>query len=78
MKLDIEGRSVRAYQRLYEGESTFVVLNWNAAPVSSNRADVDRFLGETSHFWRSWIDGGQFPDHPWREFLQRSALTLKG
>jgi len=78
MRLDIEGRSVRARQRLYEGESTFVVLNWSDTPASSNRADVDRYLGETSHFWRNWIAGGRFPDHPWREFLQRSALTLKG
>ena len=25
-----------------------------------------------------WLDHGQFPDHPWRTHLQRSALTLKG
>jgi GH15 family glucan-1,4-alpha-glucosidase len=24
-----------------------------------------------------WLDSGRFPDHPWREQLQRSALTLK-
>jgi GH15 family glucan-1,4-alpha-glucosidase len=24
------------------------------------------------------LDRGDFPDHPWRSFLQRSALTLKG
>ena len=34
-------------------------------------------LDETGRFWRGWIDGGRFPDHPWREQLQRSALTLK-
>jgi GH15 family glucan-1,4-alpha-glucosidase len=27
---------------------------------------------------RGWVDGGHFPDHPWREPLQRSAHTLKG
>ena len=26
----------------------------------------------------SWISRGNFPDHPWRTYLQRSALTLKG
>src|SRR3977135_1961224 len=27
---------------------------------------------------RQWINSGHFPDHPWRSYLQRSALTLKG
>ena len=35
-------------------------------------------MAETERFWRGWVDGGRFPDHPWREHLQRSALTLKG
>ena len=78
MPLQIDGRSVHSRRRLYEGESAFVVLDWSEAPVVSQRSDVDRFLGETSHFWRKWIAGGNFPDHPWREFLQRSVLTLKG
>ena len=32
----------------------------------------------TAHHWQHWLDRGQFPDHPWRSYLQRSALTLKG
>ncbi len=32
----------------------------------------------TSECWRQWINIGKFPDHPWRSYLQRSALTLKG
>ena len=32
----------------------------------------------TSEYWRQWINIGNFPDHPWRSYLQRSALTLKG
>jgi GH15 family glucan-1,4-alpha-glucosidase len=35
-------------------------------------------LRQTECFWREWIGGGNFPDRPWRERLQRSALTLKG
>ena len=35
-------------------------------------------LDRTSHFWRGWLDDGHFPDHPWRVYLQRSALVLKG
>jgi GH15 family glucan-1,4-alpha-glucosidase len=32
----------------------------------------------TAGFWRDWLKGGSFPDHPWRSYLERSALTLKG
>ena len=32
----------------------------------------------TAHHWQHWLDHGEFPDHPWRTYLQRSALTLKG
>ncbi|MEX0619978.1 MAG: glycoside hydrolase family 15 protein [Solirubrobacterales bacterium] len=32
----------------------------------------------TAHHWQNWLARGTFPDHPWRSFLERSALTLKG
>jgi alpha,alpha-trehalase len=35
-------------------------------------------MERTSDFWREWLNRGSFPDHPWRQYLQRSALTLKG
>jgi GH15 family glucan-1,4-alpha-glucosidase len=35
-------------------------------------------MWRTSECWRQWITIGRFPDHPWRGYLQRSALTLKG
>jgi GH15 family glucan-1,4-alpha-glucosidase len=78
MRFGIEGRAVRARHRLTEGETSFVVLGWTDAEGPSTRAEVDTCRAETSRFWRDWIDGGHFPDHPWREHLQRSALTLKG
>ena len=78
IRLGIEGRAVRARHRLTEGESSFVVLSWTDAPTPSNRQEVDESRAETNRFWRGWIDGGRFPDHSWRELLQRSALTLKG
>ncbi|MDE3064388.1 MAG: glycoside hydrolase family 15 protein [Acidobacteriota bacterium] len=78
MRFGIEGRSVRARHRLTEGETSFVVLGWGdeTPPVTFER--VESWRAETNRFWRDWIDGGRFPDHPWRELLQRSALTLKG
>ena len=35
-------------------------------------------LARTQRFWQEWLKHGTFPDHPWRTYLQRSALTLKG
>ena len=32
----------------------------------------------TAHHWQHWLARGDFPDHPWRGHLERSALTLKG
>lgn len=78
MRFGIEGRSVRARHRLTEGEMSFVVLSWGEEPPPSTVEQVDACRAETNRFWRDWIDGGHFPDHPWRELLQRSALTLKG
>jgi GH15 family glucan-1,4-alpha-glucosidase len=78
IRFGIEGRAVRARHRLTEGESSFVVLSWGDVTPPTTREQVDARRAETSRFWRDWIDGGKFPDHPWRELLQRSALTLKG
>jgi GH15 family glucan-1,4-alpha-glucosidase len=35
-------------------------------------------MARTGLFWQEWLKHGTFPDHPWRTYLQRSALTLKG
>src|SRR4051795_7462547 len=34
-------------------------------------------MDRTSAYWREWLSHGEFPDHPWRSVLERSALTLK-
>ena len=78
LRLGIEARAVHARHRLKEGESAFVALHWGDATAPADLADVDTWRAETSRFWRGWIDRGRFPDHPWREHVQRSALTLKG
>ena len=31
----------------------------------------------TADYWHEWLSRGEFPDHPWRSLLERSALTLK-
>ena len=69
----------RGYVRsaLHEGESGFIALTWSGlAPATQQEADAD--LESTVSFWRDWLSTGTFPDHPWRPFIERSALTLKG
>ena len=77
LRLGIQGRGIRARHRLTQGESCFAALSWGDLAPPATAAEVSEALTETNRFWRGWIDGGRFPDHPWREQLQRSALTLK-
>jgi GH15 family glucan-1,4-alpha-glucosidase len=78
LRMGIEGRAVHARHRLSEGESAFVALRWTDVPAPADLDEVERWKADTYRFWRGWIDRGRFPDHPWREHVQRSALTLKG
>ena len=69
----------RCYGRtsLERGETAFVSLSWSGGqPTNLDEATVQ--LGSTISYWRDWLSGGTFPDHPWRSYLERSALTLKG
>jgi GH15 family glucan-1,4-alpha-glucosidase len=61
-----------------EGEQIYVALSWSEHPVPQDFDEAYRRLVWTAHHWQHWLDGGNFPDHPWRAYLQRSALTLKG
>ena len=36
-----------------------------------------RALDTTVGFWRDWLATAKIPDHPWKPYLDRSALTLK-
>jgi GH15 family glucan-1,4-alpha-glucosidase len=69
----------RCYGRtsLSEGESCFVALSWGGTPpATQDEANDD--VTSTVTFWRDWLSTGTFPDHPWRRYIERSALTLKG
>jgi GH15 family glucan-1,4-alpha-glucosidase len=78
LRFGLEGRRASARTRMSEGDTHFVALSWShlAAPASWDEA-IEK-MWRTEQFWRDWITQGSFPDHPWRSFLQRSALTLKG
>jgi alpha,alpha-trehalase len=69
----------RCYGRttLEAGESCFVALAWEGKGPTTQEQAVGE-LASTVAFWRDWLSAGKFPDHPWRPYLERSALTLKG
>ncbi len=78
MNLGIEGPRATARTMMHEGDTLFCALSWSEhAPPKSYDEAYDRMTW-TAHHWQHWLDHGEFPDHPWRTFLQRSALTLKG
>jgi GH15 family glucan-1,4-alpha-glucosidase len=78
LRLGLEGSSAVVRTTLHDGDHAFVALSWSehGAPQTFQEA-YDRLVG-TADFWHDWLSRGDFPDHPWRAHLQRSALTLKG
>jgi len=78
LNLGIEGPRVTARHLMKEGEQLFCALAWSEHPVPRTFADAYERLVWTAHHWQHWLDRGNFPDHPWKTYLQRSALTLKG
>ncbi|HEY6595581.1 MAG TPA: trehalase-like domain-containing protein, partial [Asanoa sp.] len=74
----IEGRGLHARSRMVEGDTHFVALAWSPLPPPGTLDEAAQRMQRTSEYWRQWITLGDFPDHPWRSYLQRSALTLKG
>jgi len=78
LRIGLEGREARARTRLKEGDNVFVALSWSKHPSPQTYEEAAEKMWQTSEAWRQWINVGHFPDHPWRAYLQRSALTLKG
>ncbi|HTR88710.1 MAG TPA: glycoside hydrolase family 15 protein, partial [Solirubrobacteraceae bacterium] len=79
MRMGIELGRVHARHTLAEGEHCFCALSWTEERGGPRTAEqAKERLDRTSHFWRTWLGDGSYPDHPWRYHLQRSALTLKG
>ncbi len=78
LRLGIEDREVRARRRLHKGDTAFVALSWADCPMPHTFDEAVAKMVSTQDYWREWITTGRFPDHPWRTYLQRSALTLKG
>jgi GH15 family glucan-1,4-alpha-glucosidase len=78
LRLGFEGGRAAARTLLREGDTRFIALSWGSKAPPLDYDDAYSRLVWTAHHWQHWLNRGQFPDHPWRSYLQRSALTLKG
>ncbi|MDQ3293243.1 MAG: glycoside hydrolase family 15 protein, partial [Actinomycetota bacterium] len=78
LRLGIEGPSAIARTLLKDGDLRFCALSWSSHDPPRTYDDAYERLTWTAHHWQHWLARGEFPDHPWRTHLERSALTLKG
>jgi alpha,alpha-trehalase len=86
LRLDVSGSirlgtlGIRSYGRttLTEGDSAYVTLSWGASRIPASWEEATAALEATIGYWRNWLNTARLPDHPWRPYLERSALTLKG
>jgi len=72
-----EGLTTRADFTVRRGERVAFVLAWHPSHVDPP-AQLDAFaaLAETERWWRDWT-GKCCYEHPWREQVVRSLITLK-
>src|SRR6202158_1412561 len=90
LRVGFEGPGAHATKTLRQGERAYVALVWPRSrhstakeywaehPAPNTAEEAFQRVERTADFWREWINRGDFPEHPWQGFLQRSALTLKG
>src|SRR4051812_35747918 len=79
LRVGFEQDRALARTTMTEGDVCFAALSWSPdCPPPRTYDEANDRMWRTGEFWRRWIARGDFPDHPWRVFLQRSALTLKG
>jgi alpha,alpha-trehalase len=78
LNIGLEGPRATARHLMKAGDQLFCALSWSEHPAPCTIEEANARLTWTAHHWQHWLDRGEFPDHPWRSDLQRSALTLKG
>ena len=80
MDLSLDGDVCRGTVTLREDQAAFCAITWSDGDLGGPRSAPEALerIDSTEEFWREWLRDGNFPDHPWRIHLQRSALVLKG
>jgi alpha,alpha-trehalase len=79
IRMGIEGNRTHGRHTMSEGEKRFCALSWTEGRGGPHTVEqAEEHIEHTSHFWRTWLAEGTYPDHTWRLHLERSALALKG
>jgi GH15 family glucan-1,4-alpha-glucosidase len=79
IRMGIEGNRAHGRHTMSEGEKRFCALSWTEDRGGPHTVEqAEEHIDRTSHFWRTWVAEGSYPDHMWRLHLERSALALKG
>ena len=78
IRLGVLGARCYGRTTISEGESAFISLCWGEADVPGDQDEALSALNRTVGYWRDWLSTAKVPDHPWRIYVNRSALTLKG
>ncbi|MFL5883476.1 MAG: glycoside hydrolase family 15 protein, partial [Thermoleophilaceae bacterium] len=78
LRIGFEGSRASARTTLREDQTAFVAIAWSEHGGPKTFHDAFQHIDRTSAYWRDWLARGDFPDHPWRAALERSALVLKG
>lgn len=77
VRLGVLGARCYGRKTLSQGETAFVSLSWGADHVPRTEDEARQAMNATVDYWRDWLSTAKVPDHPWRPYLDRSALTLK-
>lgn len=78
LPLGLTGARAYGHATLNKGDGAYVAFSWGSTdPPATLKAAYDAEQ-ETANHWRQWLRDGKFPDHEWRSYLERSAITLKG
>jgi alpha,alpha-trehalase len=77
IRLGVMGARSYGRSTLTEGQSAYMVLSWGDKNVPASAEEAFTALNTTVDFWRDWLATAKVPDHPWKPYLDRSALTLK-
>ncbi len=78
VNLGFEGPRAIGHTLIKEGEVRFSALSWGSETPPADSDEAYRRLVWTAHHWQHWLARARLPDHRWRPYLERSALTLKG
>jgi len=78
LRIGLEGRTAMARTKMRRDDVHYVALAFSELPAPKDMAEAEEWMWRTGEYWRQWLSQGTFPDHPWRAYLQSSALALKG